>query len=371
MRVILDGTPLLGPRTGVGHYTGHLLAELPLLPGLDVAATAFTWRGLEGFAPALPPGVRPAARRIPARLMHEAWARTEVPKLEWLTGAVDVVHGTNFVLPPPRRARGVLTIHDLAYLKLTGTVSTASARYRELVPRGLRRAAAVVTPSAAIAAEVVDTYRLDPAMVTVTPLGVDTAWFDASPPSARWLAAHGLPERYLLFVGTLEPRKNLPTLLEAVRGLHAEVADAPPLLLVGPSGWGPAPDLSRLPAGAVVTVGYLVTNQLRSLVAGASALCFPSFYEGFGLPPLEALAAGTQVVASDIPAVREVVGPLAGKSVRLVPPMDADAFTDALIGVLKEEVDPAPGRSHARTFTWRRTAEHTAAVYASVTRSDP
>ncbi len=208
-------------------------------------------------------------------------------------------------------------------------------------------------------------------MVTVTPLGVDTAWFDASPPSARWLAAHGLPERYLLFVGALEPRKNLPTLLEAVRGLHAEVADAPPLLLVGPSGWGPAPDLSRLPAGAVAAVGYLATNQLRSLVAGASALCFPSFYEGFGLPPLEALAAGTQVVASDIPAVREVVGPLAGKSVRLVPPMDADAFTDALIGVLKEEVDPAPGRSHARTFTWRRTAEHTAAVYASVTRSDP
>ncbi len=366
MRVILDGTPLLGPRTGVGRYTAHLLSELPAMPGLDVAATAFTWRGLDGFASALPPGVRSAARRVPARLMHEAWARSELPRLEWLTGAVDVVHATNFVLPPPRRARGVLTIHDLAYLKLTGTVSTASARYRELVPRGLRRAAAVITPSEAIAAEVVDTYRLDPAMVTVTPLGVEAAWFDTSPPPRRWLAAHGLPSRYLLFVGTLEPRKNLPTLLEAVRGLHAEIGDAPPLVLVGPSGWGPALDLSRVPAGSVITSGYVRDDELRRLVAGAGALCFPSFYEGFGLPPLEALATGTPVVASDIPAIREVVGPVAGTAVRLVPPTDPDAFTDALIGVLKGKLDPEPGRAHARTFTWRRTAERTAAVYHSV-----
>ncbi len=366
MRVILDGTPLLGTPTGVGRYTAQLLAELPTLPGLDVAATAFTWRGLANFAPALPPGVRPAARRIPARIVHEAWARTELPKLEWLTGPVDVVHATNFVLPPPRRARGVLTIHDLAYLKLTGTVSTASARYRDLVPRGLRRAAAVITPSQAIATEVIDTYRLNPAMVTVTPLGVDAAWFTASPPSRRWLTAHGLPARYLLFVGTVEPRKNLPTLLEAVRGLHSEIADAPPLVLVGPAGWGPTLDLAGLPGGTVVSAGYVRTDELRRLVAGASALCFPSFYEGFGLPPLEALAAGIPVVAADIPAVREVVGPMSGNAVRLVPPTEADAFTDALIGVLKDDVDPGPGRAYARTFTWRRTAERTAAVYHSI-----
>ncbi|WP_239345913.1 glycosyltransferase family 1 protein [Frankia sp. Cj5] len=366
MRVILDGTPLLGTPTGIGRYTAHLLAELPGLPGLDVAATAFTWRGLENFASALPPGVRPAARRVPARIVREAWAHGELPKLEWMTGAADVVHATNFVLPPPRRARGVLTIHDLAYLKLTGTVSTASARYRELVPRSLRRAAAVITPSQAIATEAIDTYRLDPELVTVTPLGVDASWFSASPPADRWLAAHGLPTTYLLFVGTREPRKNLPTLLEALRGLHAEISDAPPLVLVGPAGWGPDLDLSRVPAGTVVNAGYLRTDELRRLVAGASALCFPSFYEGFGLPPLEALAAGTPVVAADIPAVREVVGPMSGNTVRLAPPMDADAFTDALIGVLKDDMDPEPGRAHARTFTWRRTAERTAAVYRSI-----
>jgi glycosyltransferase involved in cell wall biosynthesis len=374
VRVVLDGTPLLGPRTGVGVYTHRLLRELALLarapgaPPLEIAATAFTWRGLENLATELPPGVTPAARRVPARLLREAWARAEAPPLEVLTGRADVIHATNFVLGPLHRARGVLTIHDLAYLTMTGTVSADSARYRELVPRGLRRAAAVLTPSRAVAEAVIDTYRLAPSMVTATPLGVDPAWFDATPPSPGWLAAHGLPERYLVFLGTREPRKNLPTLLAAYRGLRAHTADAPPLVLVGPDGWGPELDTAALPAGSVITTGYLPIEVTRSVVAGAAALCFPSLDEGFGLPPLEALAAGVPVVAADIPAVREVIGRLDGQCARLVPPTDADALTEALITVLKAEgsVDPEPGRAHARTFTWRRTAQLTAAVYAAV-----
>ncbi|WP_083986857.1 glycosyltransferase family 1 protein [Frankia sp. EI5c] len=373
MRVVLDGTPLLGPRTGVGRYTAALLAELAGLgeADLDVAATAFTWRGSAGLAAALPPGVRPAARRVPARLLQDAWTRSEHPPTEWLTGPADVVHATNFVLGPLASARGVLTVHDLSYLRTPDTVSDASARYTTLVPRGLRRADAVLTPSQAVADEVIAAYRLDPALVTPTPLGVDAAWFDAAPPARGWLAARGLPERYLLFVGSAEPRKNLPALLAALRRLRADEPDTPPLALVGPPGWGPALDTAGLPAGAVVTVGYLDDAELRSVVAGAAALCFPSRYEGFGLPPLEALAAGTRVVAADIPAVREVVGGAAG--VRLVPPGRPDDFADSLAGALRSALaEPADtdttarGREHARAFTWRRTAELTAAVYRRV-----
>ncbi|EIV93990.1 glycosyltransferase family 1 protein [Frankia sp. QA3] len=374
MRIVLDGTPLLGRRTGVGRYTEHLLAGLARLDtSWELAATAFTWRGLDELAGSLPAGVRPAARRAPARLLQDAWVRGDRPPVEWLTGAADVVHGTNFVLPPLRRARGVLTVHDLSYLRTPDTVTAASARYSDLVPRGLRRAAAVLTPSRAVAEEVVTAYRLDPALVTPTPLGVDDAWFTTPAPTAAWLRAHDLPERYLLFVGSVEPRKNLPVLLEAVRRLHAARLGAPPLVLVGPPGWGPTLDLAGLPAGSVITAGYLDAEQLRATVAGASVLCFPSRYEGFGLPPLEALAAGTPVVAADIPTVREVTGALldpVGSPVRLVRQADRDSFADdfaeAILALLASPGDAEAGRAHARTFTWRRTAELTAGVYRRV-----
>ena len=450
LRVVLDGTPLLGQRTGVGRYVEGLLGALADLVGdehlglptqvdahpasaggadaargpwrgsgpaagpgsvgeatgptvatraangrapeadlatgpvrpLELAATAFTWRGLAGLAEALPPGVTATARRAPARLLQDSWARGERLPIELLTGPADVVHATNFVLPPLRAARGVLTIHDLSYLRTPDAVNPASARYTTLVPRGLRRAAAVITPSQAVADEVIAAYRLDRDLVTATPLGVEAAWFDAKPPTPDWLRAHGLPERYLLFVGTAEPRKNLGTLLAALRGLHGSYSDIPPLVLVGPPGWGPALDTAGLPDGAVRTAGYLGIADLRTAVAGAVALCFPSRYEGFGLPPLEALAAGTPVVASDIPAVREVTAPVVGTAVRLVGPTDVDRLADALLDVIDGGYDgiadgpatgtPNPreaGRAHARGYTWRRTAQLHAMVYRRAAES--
>jgi glycosyltransferase involved in cell wall biosynthesis len=356
-RVVIDGTPLLGTRTGVGRYTGHLLAALSAGPaGLELAATAFTWRGFSRLAGSVPPGVRTVGRKAPARLLHEAWARTEFPPVEVLTGRCDVVHATNFVLPPLHRARGVVTVHDLSYLHLPDTVTAASARYRELVPRSLRRAAVVICPSDAIAQEVSAEYGVP---TTATPLGVDPAWLSVERPTADWLRRRGLPERYLLFVGTVEPRKDLPTLLAAYRMLRADHRDCPPLVLAGPSGWGPALDLAGLTPADVVQIGYLEEAVLRPVVAGATALCFPSLYEGFGLPPLEALAAGTPVVATDIPTTREVCGDLA----QLAPPRDADAFAGAILAALSTPPDPAVGRMHAAGFTWARTAGLTRQAY--------
>jgi glycosyltransferase involved in cell wall biosynthesis len=358
MRIGLDATPLLGRRTGVGRYVEHLVAALADEPGLDLVATAFTARGGGGLAAAVPAGVRVRHRPAPARLLQVAWGRAGLPPVEWLTGALDVFHGTNFVLPPLRRAAGVLTIHDLSYLRYPETVAAASLRYRTLVPRGLRRAAVVLTPSHAVAAEVRDEYGLGD-RVRTTPLGVDDSWFAATPMPAAELAERGLPSRYLLFVGNVEPRKGLPTLLRALRLLHDEDPDTPPLVLVGPPGWGPALDTAQLPPGAVISAGYLESPDLRRLLSGASLLAYPSVYEGFGLPPLEAFAAGVPVVASDLPVVREVTGELAA----LAPVGDEIALAGALRKTLSSPADAAALRERARKFSWPACAVATAAAY--------
>jgi glycosyltransferase involved in cell wall biosynthesis len=385
MKVGLDATPLLGPQTGVGRYVAALAGALAGLPGPEpeeVALVPFTWRGtadlprvvatLEREWAPRAGRLRCGRRRLPARLLQAAWTRLPVPPVEWLAGPVDVFHATNYVAPPARRAAGVVTVHDLSYLRYPEMVTAASARYLELVPRALDRGAVVCTPTAAIAAEVADTYRLAPERLVVTPLGIAPAWRRAVTPDPAWLAAHDLPERYLLFVGTREPRKNLPTLLAAYRALLAgrvpptgpgsAGAGVPPLVLAGPPGWGEALDLAGLPAGAVRTPGYLAEEDLVRLVAGATALAFPSWYEGFGLPALEALACGTPVVASDLPALREVLADQA----ELVPPGDADALADALLRVLGDPGgEPARAARRARTagFTWDACAQATLAAY--------
>jgi glycosyltransferase involved in cell wall biosynthesis len=386
VRVGLDATPLLGPRTGVGRYVAGLAEALAGQAGPEpesVALIPFTWRGTADLPSAAPSGprVRVGRRRAPARLLQAAWGRLPWPPVEWLSGPVDVFHATNFVAPPTRRAATVLTIHDLTYLRHPEMVTDASARYRQLVPRALHRGAVVCTPTAAVATEVADEYGLGPDRLVVTPLGVDPTWRQTTPPDPAWLATHGLPDRYLLFVGSREPRKNLSTLLTAYRALlstRLELVDngprategagttigggVPPLVLVGPPGWGQTLETAGLPPDAVRTPGYLPEPDLARVVAGAAALVVPSWYEGFGLPALEALACGTPVVASDLPALREVLGDQA----ELVAPGDPAALADALARVLQDpggEDACAARRTRTAGFTWENCAQATLSAY--------
>lgn len=363
MRITLDATPLLGPRTGIGRYVQHLVEELPGAlerRGLDASVGATTWTARGGALQGLPAGVRQVGPRVPARVLRELWRRRDVPPIEALVGRTDVFHGTNFVSPPTRRARELVTVHDLTYLHHADTVSAASLAYRALVPRALARGAHVLTPSAAVASSVRDEYGLDADRVTATPLGVDDAWFGAVPPSAAWLTARGLPADYLVFVGSLDPRKNLRTLLRAHDALRAGSRDAPALVLAGPAGR----ETGLADRDGVHLTGWLDDAELRTLVAGARALVLPSLDEGFGLPVLEALACGRPVVVADVPALREV----AGVHAVAAPPTDVDALADALARALAlpDDDDARRGRrDRAGLFTWAACADRTVDAYVA------
>jgi glycosyltransferase involved in cell wall biosynthesis len=355
VRIALDATPLLGQRSGVGNYVRGLVDGLAQLDeGPEVLLTLFSVRG--AVPGPVPRRTRPAPRRAPARLLRRTWARWSWPPAELLTGRVAVFHGTNFVVPPLARAAGVVTVHDLAYLRYPETVTGDAAAYADLVPAALGRGASVVAVSRAMADEIAVEYDVDRERITVAHHGVDPAWGRAVPPAQGVRERLGLPEDYLLFMGNLEPRKNLGTLLRAHRAARSEDRSVPRLVLVGPAGWGDRWQGDTPDPRDVVLAGYLEDDDLRSVVAGAAAVCMPSHYEGFGLPVLEALAAGRPVLASDIPAHREVAQ---GHAV-LLPTLDVDAWSAALSEVAAGRYDDPQGvssrRAHAAGFTWRASA---------------
>jgi glycosyltransferase involved in cell wall biosynthesis len=366
VRIGLDATPLLGPRSGVGRYVSELLQALPsaLTPDDEFTLAAFSLRGSGRLRGLTPPGVSSRSRPVPARLLQAAWSRGSFPPVGLLSGHVDVFHGTNFVLPPTGRAAGVVTVHDLAYLQLADTVSEASRRYVDLVPRSLRRAGAVCVPSRFVAEQVAEVYPPAAARIVVTPLGVDPAWARATPLPPDRLAALGLTSDYVLFIGNLEPRKDLATVVAAYRLLVARgQTDLPQLALAGPSGWGERLDVGGLPPGLVVGLGPQPEDRLRALVAGARALLYPSRYEGFGLPVLEAFACGTPLIASDLPTTREILG--ADTDLAASFPVGNAA---ALAELLVSEPDASPEargrrRELAAAWTWSRTARATVDAY--------
>jgi glycosyltransferase involved in cell wall biosynthesis len=348
--VLIDGTPLLGNRTGVGRYTAALAEELASMSGVDIRAVALTLRGWRALRSVLPHEVW--ARGVPcsARLLRWCWLRSDFPPIELIAGFSDVVHGTNFVLPVAARAAGVLTVHDLAFLDAPDELPPSDRELPALVRRSADRAAVVCTPTMAVAAAVVERLNVAVERVMVTPLGVDPAWFTSRPPGEHLRARLGLPSQYLLFVGAEGPRKGLDALYKA----HASVPELPPLVITGPSRSGVD--------GRVIRTGYLSDNDLRSVVAGAATVVLPSRDEGFGLPVLEALACNVPVVCSDVPALREV----AGGQATLVPYGDIDALAEALRSALADPPPPAvlaARRAHAAEYTWRRCAEATVAAY--------
>jgi glycosyltransferase involved in cell wall biosynthesis len=379
VRALLDARPALDPvRTGVGHYAERLIRHLPRVdPESSYTAWYLHARGLlrprRFFADV--PGLRERASRVPARLFQPVSWRLRAPRVEWLAGDFDVLLATNF-LPPPtgHPERAVLVVHDLAFEVYPRTAPQIDERWRRRFARAVRRCGAVIVPSVSAKGDLVARHGIPEDRVHAIPHGVDAEAFAAVPAEelARVRARYGIRGPYVLFVGGLEPRKNVVALVHA---FAASGIEASLVIAGGRVRWFPAEEARifaearRLPEPArsrVVMTGYVSEPDKRALIAGALALAYPSLYEGFGLPVLEAMAAGTPVLTSNVSSLPEV----AGEDALLVDPKDEHAIAEGLRRIVEDEALRerliGPGRARAAGYTWEATARATAAVLHAV-----
>jgi glycosyltransferase involved in cell wall biosynthesis len=363
VRVAVDATALLDPHpTGVGRVTAEVLRRLGTRPDVAPRAFALSWRGRSRLGAAVPPGVAVVARPAAARPLRLLWSRLDGPPVEWWTGAVDVVHGPNFVVPPARAAAEVVTVHDLTCLRFPQLCTADTLQYPRLLERAVRRGAWVHTPSAAIADEVREAFAVEPDRVVPIPNGAPGA------PGGDPVEGHRLAggDRYVLSLGTIEPRKDLPLLVRAFDAV-ADGDAAVRLVVAGADGWGVEAFAAAVGQARhrdrIVRLGWVTEAWRGSLLRGASVFAYPSVYEGFGLPPLEAMAAGTPVVATRTGALPDVLGDAA----LLVEPGDGDALAAALARVLDDgavrgRLVERGGRNLAR-FSWDRSTDSLVALY--------
>lgn len=363
LRIAYDVFPMLEPPTGVGHYAAVLLEKLIDLQAGEFELYAFKWRG---DTSRIPPGQRLRQIRLPGRLVVTLWEAAGIPKADQWLGEPDIVHGTNFWVPPVSPAKSIVTIHDLTFWLFPELCTSQIQRYRWIVPRMLRRVGLVITPSATIKNEIAEELKFPEDRIVATPEGIRGAFKGAAfdPALAKRL---GIQKPYILFAGTQEPRKNLDRLIRAFASLDQKDLQ---LVIAGPPGWGsidlPAVARHESIESRVIFPGYLRNSQLASMVAGARAFAFPSIYEGFGLPPLEAMAAGIPVVAGKAGALPEVLG----DAPFWCDPQDISSIAEAIRAATSDEERRAvaieQGRIRASRYDWDETARLTLAAYKRV-----
>jgi len=372
MKVAIDLQPALLARAGIGQYTYYLAKYLPRLSPSDRFVGLAFGRGcrdldrlpLENFH----------VRRIgciPRRAMNLLWRTIEWPPADVFTGPVDLFHFPSFVARPLRAARAVVTIHDLAFRRMPELSEQKNAAFLNgHVPRTLERASLVLVDSRFTASELAELYGYPESKMRVVPLGVDESFHPRPTEESDQLRRQfELPAGFILCVSTIEPRKNIGTLVQAYGLLREGSGKVPKLVLAGGEGWrGEDEKIGRLIAklkleGAVIRLRYIGHEMLPALYSAASLFVFPALYEGFGLPPLEAMACGVPVICSDAPSLPEVVGDAAF----FVPPRDAGHMA----GAMKKLIDDAAlrqdlikkGLDRAKRFTWTETARRTLNAY--------
>ncbi len=365
LRIAYEATALLGTRTGVGEFCYGALESLVRNPDLEVGAFAISFRRRKLLKSELPEGVGFRDLILPARPLHKLWAKFNFPPLDLWDRKFDVVHGTNFVVPPTHSAGKVVTVHDLTTLRFPELCDKETLIFPRMVQRAIDEGAFVHTPSEFVAEEVTENFKVDPSKVFAIHHGIprldeggDHRGGEVGPLSGK---------RFVLALGTVEPRKDLPLLVKAFDSVADEDHDIV-LVIAGKDGWG-----SDALTGAITRarsrskifrLGYVSAPTRRWLLKNAVVFAYPSIYEGFGFPPLEAMSFGTPVVSTDAGALGEV---LSKESAWLVESGDADGLAEAISKVAGDPLVASrmreAGLAHVGQFSWDRCAGELASLY--------
>jgi len=375
MRIAIDYTAAVRQRAGVGRYTRGLVQALLRLDQANRYTLLIATGGLKGIP------ITPEGRDLPPykvcplplsdRLLTILWHRLRLPLYaDLLVGGADLFHSPDFTLPPLYRARGIVTVHDLTFIHYPDCAARNLVRYlNRVVPLAVHRACLVLADSESTKRDLVTLLGVPPQKVRVVYAGVGPEFRPVDKVALETVRArYGLTFPFLLSVGTLEPRKNYGRLLQAfVRSRACQAWPELRLVIVGGKGWlyqEIFQTVHRLHlADRVVFPGFIADADLPALYSLAVAFVYPSLYEGFGLPVLEAMACGTPVVCSRAASLPEVVG----EAALLVDPLDVDDLARALEQVvtdaaLRQELRER-GLAQAARFTWEAAAQQLLAAY--------
>ena len=369
MRITIDYTSAVRQKAGIGRYTRNLVAALA---DADRSNEYTLFCAGQGPTPARwPANFRVRETRVSSRALAVGWHRLHLPvTVERFCGAADVFHSPDYTLPPLKTARGVVTIHDLSFLRVPECADPGLRDYlTENVPRAVRRASRILVDSNNTKQDVVELLHIPADKVSVIPAGVEPRFRPTRDleECARVRNRYRLPELFVLFVGTIEPRKNLSRLITAYSDFRRQTGLPHQLVISGAKGWLYNDIFEQVTREGlsedILFPGFVDDEDLPILYTLADLFVFPSLYEGFGLPPLEAMACGTPVVASDNSSLPEVLG----QAALLVPAEDTTAITDAMARVLGDANLRTRladlGRAQAARFTWSGAAHELIDAY--------
>ena len=375
MKIAFNATPLLSPLTGIGHYTHQLATGLLARPDVELDFFYATGWSKEIRNKPIKNMVTFKSlfkRLIPNSYITSRYLQQSSFNRDLKSKSVTLYHEPNF-LPFKFKGPTILTAHDLSWIRFPEThPAERVAMMNRYFEPGLRRADSIITVSEFGKSELIDVFGISPERIKTIPLGVERSFHPRSVENTQSvLTRHDLTHgQYILSVGTLEPRKNLQTTLRAYMQLPASIRKRFPLILVGMKGWHTS-ELEKqiaplIRAGEIRQMGYLTRGDLAIIMSGALTLVFPSIYEGFGLPPLEAMSCGVPVIASNVSSLPEVVRDTG----ILIDPHDDDALTtsiERLISAPEIRQDLSKkARARSLLFTWENCVEQTVEVYRHV-----
>jgi glycosyltransferase involved in cell wall biosynthesis len=371
MRLGVDARLMYHQPAGISRYTLHLLQAMAELDNVD-EFTVFQHRK-DKVALIRRPNFRRATLYAPA---HH-WLEQYFLPAELLLFRLDLLHSTDFIPPLYWRGKSVITVHDLAFLHYPYFLTTESAAYYGMIDRAVVRADHIIVPSEHTKQDLIGQMGVPADKVSVIYEAADPSWGPLPLPQTRQAITqkYRIPETYVLFVGTIEPRKNVAGLLQAFARLRDQygLAGDTGLVIAGSKGWLYDETLETVRTLDLEQrthfLGRVPDEDLHKLYVGARCHVHPAYYEGFGLPPLEAMACGTPTIVSNVSSLPEVVGDAA----LLVNPRDTEEIAVALQRLLTDDALHAElrekGLQRARTFSWEKAARRTLEIYRQVVQA--